>query len=328
VQFDVLTSAEDASVNFVSATEDGGAFEARFVQREDDYFIVYLSSHSGCDRACRFCHLTQTGQTMMEPAGLTDYIRQASEVLAHYASLPQRSARKVNFNFMARGEPLANPTVLERWNVLRTSLAVGAEAYGLKPSFNVSTIYPKEIIDRPLTSILGYHPKGTVLYYSLYSMDPDFRRRWLPKAADPHAALSALRDWQRTAGGDVVIHYAFIEGQNDSDAQVDAVIAAILDSGIDCRFNLVRYNPYSPAQGREPPMDVLKRQFARIATACGQEGSRIVPRVGFDVKASCGMFVEAPPLRRTPGNPMLEAFMATEASHIVGHAILREAGAI
>lgn len=288
--FDALASREDSSVNFVHRTDDGGAFEARYVRREDDYFIVYLSSHTGCDRACRFCHLTQTGQTMMRPAGFLDYVVQAREVLDHYGA-GDRTAKRVNFNFMARGEPFLNPLVLKNWNWLRTTLAIGAEKYGLAPRFNLSTIFPEEIIDRPLIDFLGQDPKGTTIYYSMYAIDGSFRRRWLPKAADPRSALARLREWQRATGGEVVLHWAFIEGQNDDDMTVDIACDAILDSGLDARFNLVRYNPYSPVQGRESSMEVMQRQFGKLEQVCGQPGSRIVPRVGFDVQASCGMFV-------------------------------------
>lgn len=64
----ILISKEDASANVVM-----GKFEARFVQRTPDYFIIYVSSHQGCNQACRFCHLTQTKQTDMTPASIGDY---------------------------------------------------------------------------------------------------------------------------------------------------------------------------------------------------------------------------------------------------------------
>ena len=79
-----LTSHEDASVNHVFPVPDGGHLEARWVQRVPEYGIVYVSSHSGCAYACRFCHLTATGQTMMTPATADAYTDQLARGLSTY----------------------------------------------------------------------------------------------------------------------------------------------------------------------------------------------------------------------------------------------------
>ena len=79
--FQIIPSQEDASVNFVRPGDRLGFFEARYVRRTDDYFIVYLSSQTGCQKACRMCHLTATGQNKFENASHGDFISQAETVL-------------------------------------------------------------------------------------------------------------------------------------------------------------------------------------------------------------------------------------------------------
>jgi 23S rRNA (adenine2503-C2)-methyltransferase len=101
LDFNVHHSAEDDSVNFVAGV-GFAAFEARYVRRSDDYFIAYLSSHTGCDRACRFCHLTAMGETSMAWAGMPDFMAQAHRVLSHYILEVDTPADRVHFNFMAR----------------------------------------------------------------------------------------------------------------------------------------------------------------------------------------------------------------------------------
>jgi len=51
--FKILQSQEDQSVNFIADDGNDGFLEARYVRREDNYFIVYLSSQTGCIKACQ-----------------------------------------------------------------------------------------------------------------------------------------------------------------------------------------------------------------------------------------------------------------------------------
>jgi 23S rRNA (adenine2503-C2)-methyltransferase len=295
-----LLSAEDLSANFVLPAE-GGAFEARYVRRDAEYFIAYLSSHAGCDRACRFCHLTQTGQTSMTPATRSDYLKQAHRVLQHYFLDTDEWTRpplRMHYNFMARGEPLANPTILDGgWNDLSRALYLEAWRVGLRDvEFKVSTIMPMEMAERGrrLQTIFGTTEKHVTIYYSLYSMRESFRRRWLPRAMDPKSALDILASWQMNNwGGQVVLHWPFIEGENDDLETIEEIIYWVQRRGLKARFNAVRYNPYSEAQGRESSEEIIDRNFHLLNNAFGDPNGRIVPRVGFDVKASCGMFVEA-----------------------------------
>jgi adenine C2-methylase RlmN of 23S rRNA A2503 and tRNA A37 len=152
----------------------------------------------------------------------------------------------------------------------------------------VSTILPAEHGNRPLDDVFRrYHPE---IYYSLYSMSPAFRRRWLPKAQPAELALDRLAAWQRATYKLVKIHYAFIAGENDSERDVHAVCDALESRELYAHINIVRYNPPSPAHGDEPPDDVLERNAAIFRTRLAKARVRVIPRVGFDVQASCGMF--------------------------------------
>lgn len=289
----ILHSSEDKSVNFVWDLPANGALEARYVRRDDEYFIVYLSSQSGCNQACRFCHLTATKQVSFDQATLEDYVRQAQTVLAYYDSEVQAGkqpkAKKVHFNWMARGEPLLNPVVTEKTDLLYAVLAEEANSRGLDVKFNISSIVPKGVTETTLRRVLA--DERAVIFYSLYSLDTDFRKRWLPKAECPYSVLDTLSKLQQENGIEIVLHWAFIANENDSEATVQQINREITQRGIKARFNLVRYNPYSERQGKESGETVLMERFETLKQALDAKATRIVPRVGFDVKASCGMFV-------------------------------------
>jgi adenine C2-methylase RlmN of 23S rRNA A2503 and tRNA A37 len=124
-------------------------------------------------------------------------------------------------------------------------------------------------------------------------MDKGFRKRWLPRARNPENALDALAEWQRLHGDDVelILHWAFIKGQNDSEDDVGRIVDAVRDSGVKVRFNVVRYNPFSSDQGEESDLETIEARFEQLKAVALVPGSKIVGRVGFDVQASCGMFV-------------------------------------
>lgn len=300
LDFDVHKSELDASVNFVTSHNDGrpGFLEARYVRREQEYFIVYVSSQSGCNKACRFCHLTQTGQTQFENASISEIIEQAQKVLEYYDELDD-PARIVHYNFMARGEVLANPNVIKEMPKLLQSLTHEATSRQLIPRVKFSTIMPREVQSLNFAQLFaGYTPD---VYYSLYSTDPKFRKRWMPKAIPYEEALAMLKTYQDETNKIVKLHWAYIEGENDSEEETLKICEAVNDAGLRVNVNIVRYNPYSDKQGREPTIEVIERNARILGAELPGSKIRIVGRVGFDVKASCGMFVASSSNKKSSG---------------------------
>ena len=277
----LLKSNLDASVNFVEQ-QLTGFIEARYVRRQQDYFIAYLSSQTGCNRGCRMCHLTVTKQTQFTNCDQQDFVTQLETVFEHYQR--DTPAKIMHVNFMARGEPLANPTVVETGTELLWRLGLMARARGLQVKFNVSTIMPVTL-RKPLTEVF---PLLTpTLYYSMYSVNSAFRNKWLPAAMPVDSALGALREYQKVSKKIVKFHGAFIKNENDSEEDVEAMMTQIKKSQLHSEFNIVRYNPYSAEQGVES--DRIQEISDQISS---HMPVKIIPRVGFDAKASCGMFVQ------------------------------------
>ena len=283
-----LRSQIDDSVNFVTDLGKGQALEARYVRRHPEYFACYVSSQTACAQACRFCHLTFTGQNQPRDATVEEMVEQVNTVLDYY----QRNAPEadyVHYNFMARGEPLSSSIMLDRdatdW--LFHDLYNHAQYRQLKPRILISTIMPTEVEDIELEDIFPIdHPE---IYYSLYSIDPDFRRRWLPRAMDPTKALAKLAKWQRYTKKIIRIHHALIAGQNDSLEHAIEVVNAVRKAELKADFTLVRYNPASPRHGEESSSyqaygQVLREQLPGVRL-------KTVERVGPDVAASCGQFI-------------------------------------
>jgi adenine C2-methylase RlmN of 23S rRNA A2503 and tRNA A37 len=190
---------------------------------------------------------------------------------------------------MARGEPLANTTILNDSAAFFSAMNKSVSAYNLKSKFNLSTIGPQEISDRLISEFIKPSPDVSI-YYSLYSVKESFRKKWVPKSIPVHIMLENMQDWQ-SKGGNNVLHWSLIEGENDAIEDIDEIINLVSKYGIKAKFNLVRYNPYSDMQGKEPTQEKIEQYFNHISECLGHIDSKIVSRVGFDIKASCGMFV-------------------------------------
>lgn len=284
-----LTSEIDQSVNLIYPASKIGQFESRFVRRENDYFIIYVSSQSGCDQACRMCHLTATGQNKLENATLEDFIKQASLVYDHYDTQIIK-ANTVHYNFMARGEALNNPVVLNDNETLFREFERMASNRGLKAKHLISTIMPESMGKTTLVDI--FTRTTPEIYYSIYSTSDKFRKKWLARALPYERSLELLKQWQEYSGKTPKIHFAFIKGENDSEEDMVNLANAINAYDLKVNLNIVRYNSFSEKYGVESDEETIHRNTNILVDLLKPASHRIVPKVGLDVKASCGMFVD------------------------------------
>lgn len=290
--------SKDGSINWIIPYKNS-KLECRYVRRNKDYISAYVSSHNGCTMGCQFCWLTKTQQTDFSHTRLPDYELQLKTILENIKEYDKDEEKKnirVNINFMARGEALANRDVVNRYGQLYELYdeMVKNHLYG-GHKMNISTIMPKTIREKTLYSIFGDYPVN--LCYSLYSVNDKFRKKWIPNAMDCHMALEKLKEFQEKTHNPITFHWAFIEGENDNTDEVQVIANTIKKMKFTkTKFNLVRYNPDKNSNYQEPSEKKLSELFGIINKAMTNnvptQQSRIITRVGYDVYASCGMFVE------------------------------------
>lgn len=271
-----LFSQQDTSINSIESLGNGQAVETRWVQR-GDRGIVYLSSQTACAQGCRMCWLTATGQT--KPTNLTpnSIIEQAQECLK-LNTRNVHAVRRIHFNFMARGEFLANPLLTKADEAER--LVRCLQMLTERPSrVLISTIMPKKYLGELTDLFKNVHPE---IYYSLYTTGHEAHSEMFPSAVSPFVALAKLKRWQDHSAKIPKIHLALIKGFNDDFSDWQRIADAVHESGLRCDFNLVRYNP--PNQDTQEASEQSYRMAARFF------GAQVVNRVGTDVYASCGMF--------------------------------------
>lgn len=288
----VLKSSEDQSVNFIFQGDFEGFFESRFVRRCDDYFVCYLSCQSGCSQGCRQCFLTRTKQTRFIDADFACLRRQAEEVFKYYKT--QKPAKIVHFSFMARGEVFDNEYIMKEQGHIHgmvKTLSDLAYQYGLYPRFCLSTIMPKALKGKNLATIFGATPVD--LYYSFYSANEEWKKKWMPKAMNTDEALKILSNYQQYTRKIVRFHWPFIKDENDSISDVREIVEKIQEHNIRADFNIVQYNPYSAKYGEPSDSCIVSRNVQYLRMFFPESVIQVIPRVGSDVYASCGTFISA-----------------------------------
>ncbi|AYV78793.1 MAG: putative Fe-S-cluster redox enzyme [Edafosvirus sp.] len=293
--------SKDGSINWI-IPHSSSNLECRYVRRRPDYISTYVSSHNGCKMGCKFCWLTQQNQTNFNHASIADYSHQLNTVLSGVPKLKDpyilNKDIRININFMARGEALANKSVINNYPQLYDQLLTDVKNHGYdNMKINISTIMPKIIENRKLINI--FQDKPVNIYYSLYSTDDKFKKHWMPNAIHWKKSLDLLEDFQTSSKLNPVItfHWAFIKDQNDNLDSVQKLADEIKSRKFTrTKFNLVRFNPHPSIPNTEPDMAKLQELFNVMQSAMTDitpyNKSRIITRVGPDVYASCGMFAQ------------------------------------
>jgi 23S rRNA (adenine2503-C2)-methyltransferase len=262
-------SATDGTRKYLWRLHDGITVESVGLP-DGDRLTVCFSTQAGCAMGCAFCATGSGGLARnLTPGEMVD------QVLLVSADFDTRVTNAVA---MGQGEPFANyDATLGALRLMNSpdGLCIGAR------HLTVSTCGLLSGIKR-----LASEPEQFTLAISLHSAVQETRDRLMPGVAG--VSLEALRQtvvsYSRRTKRRPTFEYALIEGVNDSEEELDALVEFC--RGMLCHVNLIPANPVSGSGfGRVRPARLSV--FKRALLAAGVETSIRVER-GTDIDAACG----------------------------------------
>jgi len=265
--------AADGTVRMVLSLRDGETVETVAMP----VGAVCVSSQVGCAVGCRFC-----------ASGLYGVKRHldANEIVEQVVHA-RRRMRIDRVVFMGMGEPSHNlDAVLDAVRFIKQHALIGPRRQ------TVSSVGSTKAFARMAAAEVR-----PALALSLHCADDARRQELMPRAhREPVADLVAAADaYGRAVGTPVQFEWTLLDGVNDGDHDIEALIALL--QGVRGYVNFIVWNPVDGLPFQAPPRDRVVALVRRVKRAGIL--ATIRDSSGPDVGAACGQLR----LRATGGGP-------------------------
>lgn len=231
---------------------------------------VCISSQAGCAMGCAFCATGMNGLTR----SLTD--QEMVDQVLHVAR--DFGERVTSVVFMGQGEPFANFD-----NVVSALRKLNAPC-GLEIGARHLTVSTCGVI--PGIKRFAELPEQFTLAISLHSAVQSTRNKLMP-GVKKYTLLrlhEAIQDYVEKTGRRPTYEYAMIEGVNDNNPEMQALIDFC--QGTLCHVNLIQLNDVPDSPLKPSPMEKVETLQRRL-TMHGVE-TTIRNSRGNDIDAACG----------------------------------------
>lgn len=280
-------------------------------------YSVFISASVGCYMRCPFCHLTLKDSAYQKLIGqqVLDNIKEAMTL--ELTARPELAQRYVKLCWMGMGDAVNQPEMVREVSLaLLDWIFSQGYAVGLD-SVDLSTVLPP-VEDRWITefdllnqALRGYpHNPASAqveqaelathrhyverspfrLFYSLHSAVQATRDRMVPRALSLTAAVRHLKALEQR-GVTILLHHLFVEGLNDKEDEVSALVDLLSSHFPDNELRVLRYNSCD----RSPYQEWSQLSQALEVLADRHKNLKVQISAGKEVQAACGQFLVALP---------------------------------
>jgi 23S rRNA (adenine2503-C2)-methyltransferase len=279
-----VKSKNDSTIKYIFKTKDNLIVEYSYIDKNDGKDIICIPSQTMCLCSCKFCHSTEYIGKIPSRNLSSDEIIFPIKYIINDLNLVSNK-KTLLISIMGIGEPIFNYKNIIQAMMLIKKLENSDSIPYIR--FAIATSIPKNNIINffKLTEAIKKHNLPVKLHFSLHYTNDEIRNKWMPASLDIHSSLNAIDFYKNYTGNPVEIHYALIDGVNDT--EIDAIILTDLLKGkyIDVKFlfyNKKEHDLYHTSKN----IDRFKYRFKEWEI----DNEYYVPP-GLDVGASCGAFM-------------------------------------
>ena len=135
----------------------------------------------------------------------------------------------------------------------------------------------------------GYYSHKNIfrLFYSVESAIQEKRENVVPNAMPLLEAVEHFKEYQQGGKYPVILHHLLVDGLNDSEEELDALIKFLNDNFKDNELRILRYNFCAKSSYKES--EKVISQVRKLSENINFLKVQISP--GTEVSAACGQFI-------------------------------------
>lgn len=285
---DIIKSTEDNTIKYVfklDDTLDNFLVEFSYINKDDGKIIICVPTQTMCNLACKFCHATEhIGKIKARNLNHLEIEYGVSFIIGHLGI--DSMNKPLLISYMGIGEPLMNVDNV----ILSMKILQQLEGDGIPlVRFAVATSIPKshwlEFFE--LTKDIKDYNLPVKIHLSLHYTSDLQRKEWMPASLDIESSIACVDFYRKLTFNPVEIHYALIDGVNDT--KQDAVRLTDLIKGKDFNVKFLFYNEKESLDYHASNKEKVKLFRMHLVDSFIPFEYYIPP--GLSVGASCGSFL-------------------------------------
>lgn len=285
---EIVKSTEDNTKKYIfklDDTLDDKIVEFSYINKNDGKDIICVPSQTMCNLACKFCQTTDyIGKIKTRNLTVNELYYGVTFIVSHLNL--SANNRPLLISYMGCGEPILNvDNIVQSMKQFKKMENEGIPYV----RFAIATSIPRNNWTQffHLTNRIKEDNLPVKIHLSLHYTTDELRRQWMPSSLEIEPSIACVDFYHKHTGNPVEIHYALIDGVNDT--KEDAIRLTDLIKGKDFNVKFLFYNEKESLDYHASNITKIKVFRMHLVDSFIPFEYYVPP--GLSIGASCGSFL-------------------------------------